>query len=54
MEPVAAVQHQSQQHQQQSDTVLTTARVPFKEISAYMTLLEGGKPEDKLECKSSS
>ena len=26
-------------------------RVAFKEISAYLTLLEGGKPQDKLECK---
>ena len=27
-------------------------RVAFKEISAYLTLLEGGKPQDKLECKT--
>ena len=32
---------------QEADT-----RVPFKEISAYLTLLQGGKPEDKLECES--
>ena len=26
--------------------------VAFKEISAYLTLLEGGKPQDKLECET--
>lgn len=26
-------------------------RVAFKEITAYLTLLEGGKPQDKLECE---
>ena len=29
----------------------TPPKVPLKEISAYLTLLEGGKPEDKLECE---
>ena len=28
-----------------------TKRVPLRELSAYITLIEGGKPEDKLECK---
>jgi hypothetical protein len=44
-------QNQSAMIKTQPDIDINTARIQFKDIICYFSLLEGGSPEQKLECK---